>query len=115
MGAGHHAVDDAKDDLGESGFRLPGEVRRMDPRREIAATCFPRSARGQEAATGGARKASVGFWLSQLPRLNLDPLQTESRPSKKNGPFAKTAQRLNPRSPLTAPIEISRWWRRSIR
>ncbi len=39
--SGHHARDDASMRMDRSGFCLPGEVRRMDTRREVAPAGFP--------------------------------------------------------------------------
>ena len=59
VGPGHHAWDDAENQLDKSGLRLPGEVRGMDTRREAAGAGFPRLARGQGAVRGETRNACL--------------------------------------------------------
>ena len=59
MGPGHYPHDDAANRMGESRFRLPGEIRGVDPRRKIASAGFSWIAGGQKADGSGARDRAM--------------------------------------------------------
>src|ERR1700730_7307896 len=55
MGAGHYAINDEKNALGEARIGCANQVRRVDTRWKIAPASFPRLARGQETDRSDSR------------------------------------------------------------